>query len=317
MPVYDCSQLRQQTGVQIDRQAPCKAQGAHYLGPSARCLQSLCSATKNQPHQVMGPLDNQKIKSRCATPSLPCRAAFGVMIMMHRAGKVFQPLALHHLTRQCHVDGFVQDHGRMICAHLHLQAMLLELTGRRVVPGVGALVVTAARPLATLGRDEMCLPQRPECRLPILRVRCSTPRPEAATTVRSHHDMPQPVTLPHLPSFRKQHLNVEFASLRSAKLDGVFVSITPSDPSLWVGVIFVRRGKQTQIMQCHSTIHHRGVFTSDRSICPCRPTLSDIFPTQLSRSATTRDLFYRCLPPTAYASHYLHLHDWIAGHRYC
>ncbi|KAH3943123.1 hypothetical protein HBI56_100510 [Parastagonospora nodorum] len=54
--------------------------------------------------------------------------------------------------------------------------------------------------------------------------------------------MPQPVTLPHLPSFRKQHLNVEFASLRSAKLDGVFVSITPSDPTLWVGVIFVRRG---------------------------------------------------------------------------
>ncbi|KAF1911375.1 hypothetical protein BDU57DRAFT_543264 [Ampelomyces quisqualis] len=51
--------------------------------------------------------------------------------------------------------------------------------------------------------------------------------------------MPQPVTLS---SFRKQHLNVEFSSLRSAKLEGVFVSITPGDPTLWVGVIFVRRG---------------------------------------------------------------------------
>jgi hypothetical protein len=54
--------------------------------------------------------------------------------------------------------------------------------------------------------------------------------------------MPQPVTLPHLSSFRKQHLNVEFSSLRSAKLEGVFVSVTPGDPTLWVGVIFVRTG---------------------------------------------------------------------------
>ncbi|KAH7093113.1 ubiquitin-conjugating enzyme/RWD-like protein [Paraphoma chrysanthemicola] len=50
------------------------------------------------------------------------------------------------------------------------------------------------------------------------------------------------VALPSLPSFRKQQLLVEFSSLRSAKLEGVFVSITPGDPSLWVGVIFVRRG---------------------------------------------------------------------------
>lgn len=45
-----------------------------------------------------------------------------------------------------------------------------------------------------------------------------------------------------IPSFRKQHLLVEFSSLRYAQLDGVFVSITPGDPSLWVGVIFVRKG---------------------------------------------------------------------------
>ncbi|KAF2036587.1 hypothetical protein EK21DRAFT_51481 [Setomelanomma holmii] len=51
-----------------------------------------------------------------------------------------------------------------------------------------------------------------------------------------------PGTLPSLPSFRKQQLFVEFSSLRCARLEGVFVSITPADPSLWVGVIFVRRG---------------------------------------------------------------------------
>ncbi|KAH7396776.1 hypothetical protein DE146DRAFT_678488 [Phaeosphaeria sp. MPI-PUGE-AT-0046c] len=50
------------------------------------------------------------------------------------------------------------------------------------------------------------------------------------------------VTLPHLTSFRKQQLNVEFSSLRAAKLDGVFVSITPGDPSLWVAAMFVRKG---------------------------------------------------------------------------
>jgi hypothetical protein len=34
------------------------------------------------------------------------------------------------------------------------------------------------------------------------------------------------------------------STLQHAQLDGVFVSITPGDPSLWVGVIFVRKGSQ-------------------------------------------------------------------------
>jgi hypothetical protein len=59
--------------------------------------------------------------------------------------------------------------------------------------------------------------------------------------------MHQPATSADLPSFRKQQLNIEFASLRAAGLEGVLLSITPGDPSLWVGVIFVRRGKQALI----------------------------------------------------------------------
>jgi hypothetical protein len=51
-----------------------------------------------------------------------------------------------------------------------------------------------------------------------------------------------PTASPSLPSYGKQHLLVEFSSLRYAKLDGLFVSITPNDPSLWVGVLFVRKG---------------------------------------------------------------------------
>ncbi|KAL1594540.1 hypothetical protein SLS60_010300 [Paraconiothyrium brasiliense] len=54
--------------------------------------------------------------------------------------------------------------------------------------------------------------------------------------------MPLTASSPALISFRRQHLLVEFSSLRHAQLDGVFVSITPGDPSLWVGVIFVRKG---------------------------------------------------------------------------
>ncbi|KAI1327132.1 ubiquitin-conjugating enzyme [Xylariaceae sp. FL0255] len=45
-----------------------------------------------------------------------------------------------------------------------------------------------------------------------------------------------------LPSLRRQHLLAEFAGLKQACPDGVFVGLTPGDPSLWSGVIFVRDG---------------------------------------------------------------------------
>lgn len=48
--------------------------------------------------------------------------------------------------------------------------------------------------------------------------------------------------LASLPSLRRQHLLAEFAGLKQACPSGVFVSLTPGDPSLWSGVIFVRRG---------------------------------------------------------------------------
>ncbi|KAI0014367.1 UBC-like protein [Xylariaceae sp. FL0662B] len=45
-----------------------------------------------------------------------------------------------------------------------------------------------------------------------------------------------------LPALRKQHLLVEFAGLKQACPDGVYMSLTPGDPSLWSGVLFVRDG---------------------------------------------------------------------------
>ncbi|KAF2493145.1 hypothetical protein BU16DRAFT_465541, partial [Lophium mytilinum] len=56
------------------------------------------------------------------------------------------------------------------------------------------------------------------------------------------NDMSVPDSHPALLSFWKQNLLVEFSKLRVARLDGIFVSITPGDPALWVGVIFVRKG---------------------------------------------------------------------------
>ncbi|KAA8570354.1 hypothetical protein EYC84_002651 [Monilinia fructicola] len=45
-----------------------------------------------------------------------------------------------------------------------------------------------------------------------------------------------------LSTVRKQHLLVEFSSLKYACPHGVFMSLTPGDPTLWSGVLFVRKG---------------------------------------------------------------------------
>ncbi|KZL86593.1 ubiquitin-conjugating enzyme [Colletotrichum incanum] len=45
-----------------------------------------------------------------------------------------------------------------------------------------------------------------------------------------------------MPSLRRQQLLAEFAGLKQACPEGVFVSLTPGDPMLWSGVMFVRHG---------------------------------------------------------------------------
>ncbi|KAF2403829.1 hypothetical protein EJ06DRAFT_527430 [Trichodelitschia bisporula] len=45
-----------------------------------------------------------------------------------------------------------------------------------------------------------------------------------------------------LSSFSRQNLLLEFASLKHACPDGVYVTITPGDPSLWTGFVCVRKG---------------------------------------------------------------------------
>ncbi|CAK7228127.1 hypothetical protein SCUCBS95973_006775 [Sporothrix curviconia] len=45
-----------------------------------------------------------------------------------------------------------------------------------------------------------------------------------------------------LPSLRRQNLLAEFSGLKQVCPEGVFMTLTPGDPSLWAGVIFVRNG---------------------------------------------------------------------------
>ncbi|PHH71204.1 hypothetical protein CDD82_6678 [Ophiocordyceps australis] len=52
--------------------------------------------------------------------------------------------------------------------------------------------------------------------------------------------------LEKLPSLRRQQLLSEFAGLRQAFPEGMFISLTPGDATLWSAVLFVRNGPYAQ-----------------------------------------------------------------------
>ncbi|KAH7328198.1 ubiquitin-conjugating enzyme/RWD-like protein [Stachybotrys elegans] len=53
---------------------------------------------------------------------------------------------------------------------------------------------------------------------------------------------PQDPAMDMLPSLRRQHLLSEFSGLKQACPKGIFVSLTPEDPTLWSAVLFIRQG---------------------------------------------------------------------------
>ncbi|EXJ82870.1 hypothetical protein A1O3_06685 [Capronia epimyces CBS 606.96] len=53
------------------------------------------------------------------------------------------------------------------------------------------------------------------------------------------------MSTPLLPSFRRQQLVLDFSSLRHSCPAGVYLSLTPGNPSLWAGALFVRKGPYT------------------------------------------------------------------------
>ncbi|KAK4992689.1 hypothetical protein LTR66_006219 [Elasticomyces elasticus] len=45
-----------------------------------------------------------------------------------------------------------------------------------------------------------------------------------------------------LPSFQRRNLRIEYVGLKHACPENVYVSVSPDDPALWFGVLFVRKG---------------------------------------------------------------------------
>ncbi|KAF8423267.1 hypothetical protein EV426DRAFT_602871 [Tirmania nivea] len=52
--------------------------------------------------------------------------------------------------------------------------------------------------------------------------------------------MPKPLNSDY--AFRRQNLLIEFASLKYASPQGIYMSLSPQEPRLWWGVMFVRKG---------------------------------------------------------------------------
>ncbi|EFQ98529.1 hypothetical protein MGYG_01556 [Nannizzia gypsea CBS 118893] len=48
--------------------------------------------------------------------------------------------------------------------------------------------------------------------------------------------------LPKVAALRRQQLRLEFASIKVSPPVGIYVSLSPSDPALWSGVLFVQKG---------------------------------------------------------------------------
>ncbi|KAI9674235.1 MAG: hypothetical protein M1817_002053 [Caeruleum heppii] len=82
-----------------------------------------------------------------------------------------------------------------------------------------------------------------------------------------------------LPSVRRQHLLVEFARLRHVRPRGVYLGLTPGDPTLWTGVLFVRQGPYAQ------------------AILRFRLTFPPTFPDQVPIITFTTDIFHPLLTP--------------------
>ncbi|KAK5447767.1 hypothetical protein LTS15_009266 [Exophiala xenobiotica] len=50
------------------------------------------------------------------------------------------------------------------------------------------------------------------------------------------------MSTPLLPSYRRQQLVLDFSSLKDNCPEGIYLSLTPGNPSLWAAVLFVREG---------------------------------------------------------------------------
>ncbi|KAF4988941.1 hypothetical protein FGRMN_9455 [Fusarium graminum] len=112
-----------------------------------------------------------------------------------------------------------------------------------------------------------------------------------------------------LPSLRKQQLLSEFAGLKQACPEGIFVSLTPGDATLWSGVLFVRKGPycpailrfQISFPDTYPLFPPLVVFSTDMFHPLITPLTTYMYTTDIQESGTVSASDQERLPPGGFS----------------
>ncbi|KAH7160801.1 ubiquitin-conjugating enzyme/RWD-like protein [Dactylonectria macrodidyma] len=112
-----------------------------------------------------------------------------------------------------------------------------------------------------------------------------------------------------LPSLRRQQLLSEFTGLKQACPEGMFVSLTPGDPTLWSGVLFVRNGPyapavlrfQISFPDSYPQLPPLVTFSSDMFHPLITPLTTYMYTTDIQESGTVSASDQERLPPGGFS----------------
>ena len=107
------------------------------------------------------------------------------------------------------------------------------------------------------------------------------------------------------------------AGLKQACPQGIYVSLTPGDPTLWSGVIFVRKGPSIPPSMNPSYLpSHLLELTLTRPLRPRNPALPHLLPRHLPFPPAPRHFCHRHVPPARHPAHHLHVLDRYPAQRH-
>ncbi|KAF4437420.1 hypothetical protein F53441_13054 [Fusarium austroafricanum] len=101
-----------------------------------------------------------------------------------------------------------------------------------------------------------------------------------------------------LPSLRRQQLLSEFAGLKQACPEGIFVSFTPGDATLWSGVLFVRK---VSFPDLYPQLPPLVVFSTDMFHPLITPLTTYMYTTDIQESGTVSASDQERLPPGGFS----------------
>ncbi|KAJ4189713.1 hypothetical protein NW767_000347 [Fusarium falciforme] len=112
-----------------------------------------------------------------------------------------------------------------------------------------------------------------------------------------------------LPSLRKQQLLSEFTGLKQACPEGIFVSLTPGDATLWSGVLFVRKGPycpailrfQISFPDAYPQLPPLVTFSTDMFHPLITPLTTYVYSTEIEDSGTVSASDQERLPPGGFS----------------